>query len=446
MIHSLLARSRCCLTPGIRRWLFDRATGSPNTDTGGTPCTPTQRVLDALPALFMLSWFVRLSVACIERMHKYHRDISSRSMTFDTFAARSVVGRVQRHFASCAAEAKARTCAPAPTRLSYRTDLPNLKRAVSPFEVFRNEYQIEAKDRGRAVDLFSEAGRREVKLAWEQLSLEDVCACEEVSEYTKDLSRRKRCRDRGQAEKPALPATMPAAQQAQPLTLDRSMQIVPSTQAAAADSVLCCPADVIETLVAPMAASQQTLAQTKGIHHSMLEAYYAGHGVFAEQGARSKGKSEAAWRQRCSGVGAPTGFPEIVVYPTCCGASCLRKASAMLLGLRSELRATLANIVSRHSPTKKPKGIAAVDCILKLQGEKVGHSDGPLLVVRASEAVARSGRKPATQAYFSLVSNVPGCPVGATLSLVPQRFVVPTPGSQASRAPLIQATTGKSKP
>ena len=198
LARHLASRNPCCVPAGVQTAVLDyartRATAD-SKDEGGEAVPPSdEQVVHALlmcsRVLFLVGWFLRLSVACIERMHKMHRDLSKDGRTsYPVLAAKSVLTRCNQQYAHWCERQKqslpGHTAAPGPGH-----DYWYLKRALAPSEVFKKRLIAREAADGIKRNPTLPATRKYYEDSWAAVDIEEEVLCDQIAEDTKAIAKR----------------------------------------------------------------------------------------------------------------------------------------------------------------------------------------------------------------------------------------------------------------
>ena len=190
LAEELLAKNPCCLPEGVQRSLAARA--RKGLGPTATIADGAAAFLSMAPVLFVVAWFVRLSVACIERMHAMHRRVASDAQSaYHSLAARSVCTRVRQAWERREADAKKNMTAPKRGKPDG-VDFSQLKRGLSPFEVFKKRLMAEEAAEGIRRNPASKETLAYYKDAWPRVDTAEDAVCDEISESTKAAAKQRR--------------------------------------------------------------------------------------------------------------------------------------------------------------------------------------------------------------------------------------------------------------
>ena len=380
-----VSRSRCCVPHGIPRGVHIAADGS------------VSKLLGLMPSLLYIAYLIRLSIACIEFLHKLHRNlVVNKATSFRAFSAKSVCARMKDKFvkfvgANVAAE-PIRT--PAKAEPARGLEFTNLKRAVGPYEVFRKRLKQEDVAECKAPhSCLTEAGRRHYADAWESASIEEPVECDRISAATKSLMRARRAAINVKVRQPnsaldegagfaILEHRNPEAILEAPVCLDSVFYNDEQR-------------DVLE-----VHGRQPLETASTCLSEDFLASYYAGKGLFEGNGQKTQAASIADWTKRARAYPA-SDFPTRCQYRSHCGASCKNGTEEFVLQLRLSIQRAFSRMVTERSAKNQPKLVSGGDLVICV--EVVGDADKGMHFVRVSDAVAKSGRHPTVQMLSSLI-------------------------------------------
>ena len=418
--QELVSKPYCCLSPGAHRSLAKKAY-----DDAAAPKSTADvaRALLAVgPQLCMASWFLRLSVACIERMHHSHRLLSRGGQTsYHVMCAKSVLTRIRQSWEKRQASSKKRGNSsddpslgngPAPPALEFGgIDFSNLKRALSPFEVFKKRLRAQEKAEGQpARNPADEETREYYRAAFEGASIVEEVLCDDISEATKARSRLMR---RSSAAGGLVVPHAPSGSDL-PVLSDRpasdntvtDIAVLPENTSGSERPELrprlleACQVEALfdkeDVALELHAAAPQDIAvsQSGPLSPSTLRAFYKGEGFFEGKAVRSQ--VPAMWQSKVHAKPPASTFPTNITYRKCCGALCQVLSPIEMRTTHNAIMRTLTKLVSDHAPKGVAKNIGGGDLFLAIRSPS--RTD----FLRPSEGVAQHGRWPATQMYSSL--------------------------------------------
>ena len=196
----LVTQPECCtrhgLSRGLRAWAYRKAA----TQNAEAALAAARVLVAAQRSILRVAWFVRMSIANVERMHKLHKDILASSkgkLSVAQLLASSANVRAHRR---AMGDMKALELERSPLDAGAASNRPVglfslVRRQLSPFEVFCKRKFAEAKGDPES-GLCSNPVRAEVKQRlkdeWERCSIVEQSHCEELSELTATIAKRNR--------------------------------------------------------------------------------------------------------------------------------------------------------------------------------------------------------------------------------------------------------------
>ena len=343
-----LAKPRCCIAHGVARGIHDRAAEYlAKHNLPSTPETLVQAVGSLSFSLLMYAWFVRLSVASVERMHCLNGLVSAGHgrATLSTLAASSLIAQTRLQFNKLQKQKQqqqeqslhAATATTATATMDVTDDdvidtYAHLKRGLGESEVFKKRFLAAE----RAEHRLHSVRECHALLAaeFEAAGPEERAICKAHADYTRALVKQKKIRE----------PTTPAPQPPQPIANNRSSSasaLVPHT---------CAPVEAQQrTLITASSPRAPTIVQvhssgydgelamafnipvgdtavTQPWSPSPLNAFCAGRHCFQSFGAITKNDTEHDWHRLVTGVSKGDDFnyfAQKATYPQTCEGTCL---------------------------------------------------------------------------------------------------------------------------
>ena len=181
----LARKARCCLTHGLHRSLVDFVKRL-DVDNNATVEQIAETLRSLAPYLFLVAFFIRLSVACIERLHAMRRSLYPAGKTsFHVLGAKSVCTRVNEANSRLGPKPSPQQPRASPKRESSGLDFSKLKRALSSFEAFRKRLRAAEETEGIIRIPASRETLTYYRESWSRASIEEESICDELAAATK---------------------------------------------------------------------------------------------------------------------------------------------------------------------------------------------------------------------------------------------------------------------
>jgi len=278
-IAELLVRTpECCLRHGLQRGLRAWALRQ-----SADLALAAQTLVNAQPIILRIAWFVKLSIANVESLHKLHREIvrgSTGQMAVSLMCAASVNMRAQKRFEERSKEeldADDPLQALPPSTPSSSASLgvvlgqyDSVRRRLKPSEVHKKRKFDEIKSRGeKCPDPVLPSTKKWLADEWERCDLQEAIICQDLSDLTYIIALQNR--SSGMAD-PAAAIALPTLESSAVVLFQESIE-VPSK--IPVHDAVCCPKTLRDLgPSASMGICLQDAAQSADLEHQFCKSVY----------------------------------------------------------------------------------------------------------------------------------------------------------------------------
>ena len=360
MAREVESKRECCTMYGLHRGI-KALTARPSADE------QVQAIMQLSHVLSLLAWFLRLSIACVERLHLLHRLASSGgTATLDMLSANALCMRAKREFESWRAQRAERQeqfkqglRSDAETSVKDGIDFQSTLRAHSPSEVFKKRRFAQEAALGNRVN--PTTMHQQIAAEWASASAEERAICSQISAASAETARINRVAAKRKVAVPLLAENVPLGEQAEVVAdaatryglepLEDGNASPPGKEPAVPLHVAPYDRHVAEATVVSGVLQPDALAPQVGTEptapwtSSLLEDYRQGSGFFVDTGRKDKEQIEIDWVASCQETGRAESFPDMISYPTACGTLCRTMSPQCRLDFQRELCQALSKLV-----------------------------------------------------------------------------------------------------